>query len=147
MFNRRRIEGLTAAAPQVLGKVGLGRSQSGNGGAYGRVLGARVRNWASSAKAGAGADVLAKVELKDADGVIFYLDAADRDYATAAVNLNFVADDTATGLAITNVDSTGADVAAGEAAQTPVVRGPITVTIRNGATTTDFFTVDLLVEV
>lgn len=139
-FKRRRTEGLTSAAPVELPKVGLGAP-------YGRVFGIVARNWASSAKAAAGVDVLGRIELKDDNGDIFYLDAADRDYATAEVTLAIALDDTLTGLNVIAVDSTGAAAAAGEPVANPVVRSPITVTARNFATTTDFLTVDLLVEV
>jgi hypothetical protein len=143
-FKRRRIEGLTSAAPKELGSVGLGA-------AYGRVFGMVARNYASSAKAAAGTDTAGRIELKDANGDIFFLDAADRDYATAEVTLAFHMDATVTGLGITPVDLTGAAItgAAGDnpTAEMPVVKGPITVTARNFGTVTDYLSVDLLVEV
>lgn len=123
----------------ALGTVGLGAK-------YGRVFGFRARNWASSAKAGAGTDTAARVRLTDANSDIFYLDAADRDYATAEVTIAFALDDTVTGLNIVSVDATGATATAGAGVH-PVVQSPITVDIVNGGTTTDYFEISLLVEV
>jgi hypothetical protein len=147
-FRKRRIEGLTSAAPVVLGTVGGG---PGTGG-YAALRAIIARNFASSAKAAAGADVLGTLEVKDTEGRIMFLDAADRDYATAEVKLIVVRDDTATGLTGfgTFVDSTGAAITM--AAQTEAVsptpfKLPFTVTARNFATVTDFLTVDLLLEV
>lgn len=141
-FKKRRIEGLTTSTTTTLGTVGLGAS-------YGVVHGLIARNYASSAKAAAGSDVLTKIRLTDADGYIFFLDAADRDYATAAVSLSFVRDDTITGLTGKSVvDGTGASqVTANVVAPNPIVKSPITVAVLNGATTTDYFSIDLLVEV
>lgn len=140
MFTVKNIEGLVADADHDLGTVRLGAR-------YGRVHGIRARNWASSAKAGAGTDTLMKIKLTDANGDVFYLDAADRDYATAEITLAIGGgDDTATGLGVTPVDATGAAASAG-AGIVPVVESPITVTVLNGATATDYFQVELLVEV
>ena len=47
-------------------------------------------------------------------------------------------------LAMTEANRVAAE---GQAIEPPVVQGPITVTIRNCGTATDFFVVDLLVEV
>jgi hypothetical protein len=138
-FKKRRIAGLTAAAPQDLGNVSLGAK-------YGKVHGFRARNYASSAMAGAGTDTACKVSLTDANGDVFYLDASDRDYATAEVTIFIATDDTATGLGVTPVDATGAAATAG-AGGVPVVQGPINVDILNGGTATDYFVLDLLVEV
>jgi hypothetical protein len=138
-FKRRRIEGLLSSATATLGDVGLGA-------AYGRVFGIVARNWASSAKAGAGTDTAVKIKLQDGNGDIFYLDASDRDYATAEVTLNIMPDDTATGLGVTPVDATGAAATAGGGVN-PIVKSPVTVIVLNGGTATDFMTVDLLVEV
>ena len=138
-YKLKTIAGLTEDADDSLGTVGLGAK-------YGRVFGFRARNWASSAKAAAGVDVLQRVRLPYANRDIFYLDAADRDYATAEVTILFAFDDTATGLNVTAVDATGATATAG-AGMTPVVQSPITVEIVNGGTATDYFELSLLVEV
>jgi hypothetical protein len=130
---------VTASATTTVGTIALGAS-------YGRVCGAQVRNWASSAKAAAGTDALQELKLTDANGVIFYLDAADRDYKTATVQLNFAGDLTATGLGTTTVDSTGAAVEAAGGSN-PIVQSPITVTVLNAGTATDYFEVYLYVEV
>jgi hypothetical protein len=146
-FRRRRIEGLTSAAPVVLGTVGGG---PGTGG-YAAFRGLIARNWASSAKAAAGTDTAGRIEVKDADGRIFFLDAVDRDYATAEVRLNVIRDVTATGLTDgTFVDATGAAVtmiAESETQGNTPFKLPFTVTARNFGTVTDFLTVDLLLEV
>lgn len=131
---------VTTAATTVLGTISLGA-------AYGKVLGYRARNWASSAKAAAGTDALSRLKLTDANGLVFYLDAADVDYKTAEINRAISPDDTATG--ITGpllVDSTGAAVAAG-AGTNPVLRSPITVTILQADTATDYMEVYLRTEV
>lgn len=130
---------VTSAATTVLGTVSIGAP-------YGVVKGFTARNWASSSKAAAGTDAAEKVKLTDAAGLVFYLDAADRDYKTAAVNVAFVQDLTATGLSVLPVDATGAAVeAAGHVDQ--VVQSPITVEIQNAGTATDYFEVSLYVEI
>src|SRR5436189_124234 len=92
---------VTASTTQVLAPtISLGA-------AYGCVRGIQARNWASSAKAAAGTDALMKIQLADADGVVFYLDASDRDYKTARVDLVIGQDDTAVGLGVTPVDANG----------------------------------------
>lgn len=136
---RGPVAAVTSASTTVLGSVTLGAD-------YGRVLGFIARNWASSAKAAAGTDALEKVKLTDANGDVFYLDAADRDYKTAEVTIQFGLDDTATGLGITAVDGTGAALSAGAALQ-PVVQSPVTVEVQDAGTATDYFEVYLLVEV
>lgn len=138
-FKKRHCEGLLSADPKTVGTVGLGAS-------YGRVHGAVVRNFASSAKAAAGTDTAVKLKLVDANSDIFYLDASDRDYATAEITLSIASDDTATGLGVTPVDATGAAATAGSG-QPPVVKSPVTVIVINGTTATDYISVDLLVEV
>lgn len=146
-FKKRRISGLVLDADHALGNaVGESTVKLGLGAKYGRVFGFRARNFASSAMAGAGTDTAQRVRLTDANGDIFYLDAADRDYATAEVTIQFVLDDTAVA-GITATDATGAVRAAGEASPGAFVQGPITVEVVNGATATDFFVLDLLVEV
>jgi hypothetical protein len=141
-FLKRHKEGLIAADPTVLGTVGLGAR-------YGKVKRISARNWASSAKAAAGTDALEKIELKDADGIIFFLDVADRDYKTARVDLSLAYDDLNTGLGFTQVTGIGSLWVAteGQAIEPPIVKGPITITIRNGTTATDWFEIDLFVEI
>jgi len=102
-------------------------------------------NWASIAKAGAGTDTAVKIKLTDGNSDVVYLDAADRDYATAEVTLNPTQDDTATGLGVTPVDATGAAATAGAGAPI-VLQSPVLVQVLNGGTATDFMTVDLIVE-
>lgn len=131
---------VTTAATTVLGTVSLGA-------AYGRVLGYRARNWASSAKAGAGTDALSRLKLADANGLIFYLDATDVDYKTAEINRVISQDDTATGLTgPLAVDHTGAAVTAGAGIH-PILRSPITVTITQADTATDYMEVYLRTEI
>lgn len=129
---------VTAASPQTLGDVYLGTK-------YARVMGFQARNWASSAKAGAGTDAAAKISLTDANGMIFYLDASDRDYKTGNVFAFIRYDDTITGLSQIYVDATGAAVAA-DTEQFPVVKSPVTVKVTNATTVTDYFEVYLFVE-
>jgi hypothetical protein len=137
-IKKRRSEGLVSANPVSFTAVGLGSK-------YARLLEIRARNWASSAKGGAGTDAAIRIKITDNNGDIVYLDAADRDYKTAEVTLFPSADDTATGIDTLAVDQTGATATAG--AGSPIVmEGPVTVTIVNGATATDFMTVDLIVE-
>jgi hypothetical protein len=131
---------VTTASTTVIGTIDLGAP-------FGIVRGFQARNWASSAKAAAGTDALEKVKLTDANGVVIFLDAADRDYKTAAVQLFFDADDTLTGLGITSTDATGAARAAGEGAVQAVVQSPITVEIQDAGTATDYFELFLYVEV
>ena len=97
-------------------------------------------------KAGAGTDALIKVKLTDASGKVFYLDAADRDYKTAAVHVFFNGDDTATGLSYVPTDATGAAASAGSGVEV-VVASPITIEVQNAGTATDYFEVSLFVEV
>lgn len=138
-YRMKSVEGLVADTDHDLGVVRLGSR-------FARVHGIRARNWASAAKGGAGTDTLMKIKLTDANGDVFYLDAADRDYATAEVTLAIGGgDDTATGLGITPVDATGAAASAG-AGIIPVIESPVTVTVLNGATATDYFVVQLIVE-
>ena len=134
----RKLAGLTAAAPQDLGTVDPGVPFS--------ILKAIIaRNWASIAKGGAGTDAAIRISLTDANDVI-YLDAADRDYATAEVTLYPTQDDTATGLGTLAVDATGAAATAGAGADI-VVKGTVNVDIVNGATATDYFEIELVFEV
>jgi len=141
-YKKRHIEGLTSAAPTILGTLGLGAT-------YARPVSMKARLWSSSAKSVAGADTAIRVELKDADGNIFYLDAADVDYATSAKNYVFSKDDTTTGITgHTYVDQTGATLAgvSNTYAPLPPVKGPLTVTIRNCGTATDYVELDVIVD-
>lgn len=143
-IKKRRAEGLLSDSDEALLPNPI--SFGGGNHKYGKILGFRARNWASSAKAGAGADNAVKVKITDNNGDVVYLDASDRDYATAEVTLSISQDDTATGLGVTPVDATGAAATAGAGA--PIwAESPVVVSILNGGTATDFMTVDLIVEV
>lgn len=145
-IRKRRVEGLILDTDHDLGntlnsqvvKLGLGAK-------FAKLLAIRARNWASSAKAAAGGDTAVKIRITDANSDIVYLDAADRDYATAEITLLPTQDDTATGLGVTPVDATGAVATAG-AGGPIILEGPVLVAIVNGGTATDFMTVDLIVE-
>lgn len=138
-IKKRTTAGLVSANPVNLPAVGLGAK-------YGKLLGFRARNWASSAKAGAGTDSAVKVKITDNNSDVVYLDASDRDYATAEITINCTQDDTATGLGVTPVDATGAAATAGAGA--PIfLESPVTVAIVNGTTATDYFEISLFVEV
>lgn len=140
-IKKRTTAGLLSANPTTtqIPSVGLGAK-------YGKLLAIRARNWASSAKGGAGTDTAVKLKLTDNNGDIVYLDASDRDYATAEVTLWPSADDTTTGLGVTPVDATGAAATAGAGAPI-IMESPVAVVVLNGTTTTDYFEVSLLVEV
>jgi hypothetical protein len=145
---KRHVEGLVSANPVTIGTVGLGSNQIGafSGARYGKLLGIVARNYASSAKAGAGTDTACKLKITDGNSNVVYLDASDRDYATAEVVLNITQDDTATGLGVTPVDATGAAATAGAGAPV-LMKSPVQVAVVNGATATDYISVDLIVEV
>jgi hypothetical protein len=136
---KRTAAGLTTSSSLPATVVGLGAK-------YATLRTIRCRNWASSAKAGAGTDTAIKIKITDNNSDIVYLDAADRDYATAEVTINPTLDDTATGLNVVPTDATGAAATAGAGAPI-IMESPVTVTILNGGTTTDYVQVDLLVEV
>ncbi len=51
-----------------------------------------------------GTDTAVRLRMTDADSRIFYLDAADKDYKTAAIYTVPVFDDTTTGLTPVTVD-------------------------------------------
>lgn len=140
-IKRRRVEGLVSANPTTTQFASLGL-----GAKYAKLVAIRARNWASSAKAGAGTDTAVKIKITDANSDVVYLDATDRDYAAAEVTLLPTVDDTTTGLGITPVDATGAAATAG-AGGPIIVQSPVQVVIVNGTTATDFMTVDLFVEV
>jgi len=141
-IKKRRVEALVATDPVTLGTISFG----GGNHKYGILRGIRARNWGSAAKAGAGTDTAVKIKITDNNSDVVYLDATDRDYATAEVTLNISQDDTATGLGVVPVDATGAAATAGAGAAV-VCESPVTVAIVNGTTATDFMTVDLIVEV
>jgi len=132
-------EAVTSAATTVIGTISLGAG-------YGLVLGLFGRNWASSAKAGAGTDTAERIKLTDAALRVFFLDAADRDYVGGKTLILTGQDDTATGLTPFAVDATGAAASAG-AGGLLVVQSPVTVEIQNAGTATDYFEVYLLVAV
>lgn len=135
-------ESETVAAVTTASTTTIGAAKLGT--AFGVIKGAIVRNWASSAKAAAGTDAAQKLKLTDARGVVFYYDAADRDYKTATVYLAITGDDTATGLGYVPVDATGAAASAGSKAEF-VAKSPVTVTVEDAGTATDYFEVTLLV--
>ncbi len=139
-IRKRRVEALVSSTDATLlpAPVNLGTK-------FARIVQIRARNWASAAKAGAGTDQAIKIKITDANSDVVYLDASDRDYATAEITLVPSQDDTATGLGVTPVDATGAAATAGAGAGI-IAESPVTVTVLNGATATDFMTVDLIVE-
>jgi hypothetical protein len=149
---KRHTEGLVTSTSVDLPAIGLGQNQVGafSGAKFGRLVGIRARNFSSSAKSGAGADVLISLRITDGNGDIVYLDAADADFATAERTVWPTADDTVTGITAATggigVDQTGAAASAGAGAGI-IMQSPVTVRVLNGATATDYFSVDLLVEV
>jgi len=140
-IKKRRVEGLLADTDEPLSPNPLNL-----GAKYAKLLTIRARNWASAAKAGAGTDQAVKIRITDNNSDIVYLDASDRDYATAEVTINPTLDDTATGLNVIPTDATGAAATAGAGAPI-VLESPVIVAVVNGGTATDFMTVDLIVEV
>lgn len=90
-----------------------------------------------------GTDVLTKIRITDADGRIVFLDAADRDYKTAAVDLLISQDVTATGLSGTPVDMTGAALTIGLGNASPPVKSPLEIAYINGGTAGDVLAFDL----
>lgn len=117
------------------------------GAPFGRVVGFQARNWASSAKAAGGTDALETLKLTDADGRVFYLDAADADYKTATVYKFFGQDETATGLSDIHVDATGAALSSQAGQKGAIVKSPIRATVLNAGTATDYFELYLYAEV
>lgn len=138
-IKKRTVRALVSANPVNLGTVGLGAK-------YAKLLAIRARNFADSTMAGAGTDTAVRIKITDNNGDVVYLDAADRDYATAEVTLWPSADDTTTGLGVAPVDATGAAATAGAGAPI-IMESPVVVAIVNGATATDYMEVNLLVEV
>jgi hypothetical protein len=80
----------------------------------------------------AGSDGVGQLELKDADGKIFYKDAADKTYTTA-IDKNLSFDDTATNLtaATTPVSALGVAIATNLGGGLATVKSPITATYTN----------------
>lgn len=132
----KRTESLLASTTQDFTPVSVGAT-------YGRFLGFIAKNWASSAKAAAGTDAAVTLRLTDGDGIIFYLDAADANYAgtgTQLVRRVVGLSDAQTGTNILAVDNKGAAPAvANSVGEAIVVRTPIAVRVTNGATATDYF--------
>lgn len=106
------------------------------GAPYGRVLNFTVD---------ATTDTATQIELKDANNVVFYKDAADKDYTTKTYR-NVAYDDTTTGLGIVPVDATGAALAAGQVVSAPVIKSPVTVTWSN-VTAVDSCEIELFVDI
>lgn len=150
MFIKKKVEGLISDGTSTnIGTITFANSAGKygrKGTKFGRVHGVVARNWASSAKAAAGADTSIKLKLTDGNSDVFYLEASARDWAGAEVTLAISLDDTATGLGVTNVDGTGAAATAG-AGNVPVVQSPITVAVLGGGTATDWFECALLIEI
>ena len=140
-IKRRRVEGLLSDSDEPLlpNPLNLGAK-------FATLRQIRARNWNAAAKASAGTDTAVKIKITDYNNDVVYLDAADRDYATAEVTILPSQDDTATGLGVVPTDATGAAATAGAGAPI-VLESPVVVSILNGGTATDFMTVDLIVEV
>jgi hypothetical protein len=141
------VAALTATATQLLGTVSLGAP-------YALVLGFQAANWASAAKAAEGVDTLLEVKLVDADGLIVFLDAADFDYgATSGVapstngSYKLICPDETAGATWTPVDDSGAAMSSQGSSIGVPAKSPITVTVLNGGTATDYFEVSLYVAV
>ena len=142
-YLKRYKAGLTTADPTVLGQVGLGAR-------YGKIKGFKAILWSSAAKTAKSADATSIIELKDADGQIFYLDSVGQAYNAATPVPRLIAyDDLNTGLGWLPVTAIGAAwvAAEGQAIEPPIVKGPITITVRGAGTATDFMEVELYVEV
>jgi hypothetical protein len=141
VLKKRRVEGLTDDSD-----ANLTPSPLNLGAKYGILRTIRAKGWASSAKAATSVDTAVKIRITDNNSDVVYLDASDRDYGTAEVTINPTMDDTATGINVVPTDATGAAATAGAGAPI-IMESPVTVAIVNGGTTTDYFTVDLIVEV
>jgi len=90
-----------------------------------------------------GTDATMRLRMTDADSRIFYLDAADKDYDTAAIYTPLATDDVTTGTGPKLYDSVGVLAAATQLGPMPVVKNPIEVAIVNGGTAGDVITLDL----
>ena len=91
-----------------------------------------------------GTDATQKLRLTDADGRIFYLDAADKDYDTARIYTPLLLDDVNTGLTsaggvgtFLGSDSVGVEVAVAQSGAMPVVKSPLEIAVINGGTAGD----------
>jgi len=89
-----------------------------------------------------GTDATMRLRLTDGDSRIFYLDAADKDYDTAAIFTPLATDDVTTGTGPKLYDSVGVLAATAQLGPMPVVKNPIEVAIVNGGTAGDVITVD-----
>ena len=140
-IKKRTTAGLLTSTTTTLPTLGLGAK-------FGKLVAIRARNYASSAKLAAGTDVLTKLKLTDNNGDVVFLDAADKDYATAELTLYPYLDDAVTGLNIVAVDATGTATVATEGTPSDIVlESPVTVQVLNGATVTDYFECQLIVDV
>lgn len=90
-----------------------------------------------------GTDVTTRLRIVDADSKVIFLDAADRDYKTAKVHLQYQHDDTTTGLSWIPLDATGAAVTAASGAATPLAKSPLTLAVINGGTAGDVVAIDV----
>lgn len=134
------VAALTAASPQALPSLSLGVGLA-------RILGFQARNWASSAKAAGGADAAQTVKIVDGYGQIVFQDAADRDYKSQNTFVWFAPDDTVTNLTGTVfADATGAATGATSGNVTQLVGNPLTISVLNGGTATDYFEIYVFIE-
>jgi len=90
-----------------------------------------------------GTDTAVRLRLTDADSRIFYLDAADKDYKTAAVYTPMATDNVVTGLGPVSYDLTGVAAAIAQTGPMPVVKSPIEVAVVNGGTAGDVIALEL----
>lgn len=129
MFDRRSIT-LTVPNPAatIAGTLNL-RSD------YARVVGFKALL--------TGTDTAVRVRITDADSRIVYLDAADKDYKTAAIHRLIGWDNTTTGLTTVPTDATGAAATAEYSVFSPIVRNPLEIAVVNGGTAGDVIVVDL----
>jgi len=90
-----------------------------------------------------GTDTAVRLRLTDADSRVFYLDAADKDYKTAAITTPIILDDTTTGLGPAAFDAVGVAASAGQGGSLPVVKNPLEIAVVNGGTAGDVISVTL----
>jgi hypothetical protein len=118
-------------------------------------VGCSNRHHAAEVRQGAGfrlsnvTDAATTLQIADADSLVLYLDAADKDYHVAGgLAKNLQQSDVLTGLTPQALDATGAAAAASETGVfgTAVGRSPFTITRSNDATVGDIGTLDLYVE-
>jgi len=132
-FRKRLVTLTRTATGNVLGTAGLG------GATYFKCNGFRALDTGPTNSI---------IELKDAEGTIFYLDAATKDYHTAEITRVFTQDDTRTGLGMTLTDATGAALAASTPVSSrPILKGPIAVRWNNATDTTGTLRLEIMVEV